>query len=372
MVTSEEYVPREEVRVLLRNLVAGVIGLFALATLAFAGSASRPLLAPEKGAMLGAFVFDADGKFQTQGERIAAFEKLTGRKQASILWYATWDDPFPTAGCEETRRHNAIPHVTWELFFPRQDPNNTRKVATPADTGLDDVLAGKHDAYIDQFARDAKAWGGPVLLRFLHEFNGNWYVWSGVKNGGAQGGPEKVKRVWRYVVDRFRAVGATNVLWMWCPHGPTIDVPAESWNELSAYWPGADYVDWFAIDGYNWYPKDPWGNVRPYQTFDIAFRNTYDKLLALARKPIAVGEFACGEFTKEKLNKATWIQETYARIKSDYPWIKLVVWFHIKKELDWRVDSSPEALAAFRRAVADPYYLSEPPVDISGGARKQD
>ena len=182
--------------------------------------------------MLGAFVFDVDGKAQSQAERVAAFEKLTGRKQASILSYVTWDDPFPTAACEETRRHDAIPHLTWELFFPKQDPNNTRTVASPAETGLDDVLAGKHDAYIDQFARDAKAWGGPVLLRFLHEFNGNWYVWGGVKNGGAQGGPEKVKKVWRYVVDRFRAVGATNVLWMWCPHGPTIDVPVEPWNEL--------------------------------------------------------------------------------------------------------------------------------------------
>jgi hypothetical protein len=361
-----------EVRVPLPNLVAGVIGLFALVSPAFAGSAPRSLLAPEKGAMLGAFVFDADGKLQTQGERVAAFEALTGRKLASVLWYVTWDDPFPTAGCEETRRHNAIPHVTWELFFPKQDPNNTRKVAAPAETGLDDVLAGKHDAYIDRFARDAKAWGGPVLLRFLHEFNGNWYVWSGFKNGGAQGGPEKVKKVWRYVVDRFRAAGATNVLWMWCPHGPTIDVPVEPWNELSAYWPGADYVDWFGIDGYNWYPKDPWGNVRPYQTFDIAFRDAYDKLLALDKKPIAVGEFACGEFTKDKLNKATWIEETYAKIESDYPWIKLVVWFHIKKELDWRVNSSPEAVAAFRRAVADPYYLSDPPVDVSKAPPKSD
>ena len=32
---------------------------------------------------------------------------------------------------------------------------------------------------------------------------------------------------------------------------------------------------------------------------------------------------------------------------------------NIKKELDWRVNSSSESLAAFRRALQDPYFLSE-------------
>jgi beta-mannanase len=334
-----------------------------LATSVLVGAASAAPY-PEKGAMIGAFTFEADGKFPTNGEAgITAFEALIGRKLASVMWYVTWDDPFPAAACEIVRKHDAIPHVTWELFRPSQNANNTRAVASPAETGLDDVLAGKYDDYIDRFARDAKAWGGPVLIRFLHEFNGNWYVWGGLKNGAANGGPEKVKKVWQYVVRRFRAVGATNVLWMWCAHGPTIDVPKEPWNEVSAYWPGADFVDWFSIDGYNWYPKDPWGNVRPYQDFDTAFKDTYDKLLALAHKPISIGEFASGEFTKDEKNKATWIRETFRKIKTDYPWIKLITWFQIKKELDWRVNSSPEALAAFKEALADPYYLSDPPRD---------
>jgi hypothetical protein len=30
------------------------------------------------------------------------------------------------------------------------------------------------------------------------------------------------------------------------------------------------------------------------------------------------------------------------------------VWFHMEKEADWRVDSSPSALAAYRRAVSAP------------------
>ena len=46
-------------------------------------------------------------------------------------------------------------------------------------------------------------------------------------------------------------------------------------------------------------------------------------------------------------------------MKTDYASVKMFTWFNIKKELDWRVDSSPAALAAFRAAMADDYFLSE-------------
>ena len=51
--------------------------------------------------------------------------------------------------------------------------------------------------------------------------------------------------------------------------------------------------------------------------------------------------------------------ESFARMKAAYPCIKMYTWFNIKKELDWRVNSSPQALEAFRAAMADPYFLSE-------------
>jgi hypothetical protein len=79
----------------------------------------------------------------------------------------------------------------------------------------------------------------------------------------------------------------------------------------------------------------------------------------LSIKPSLLTEFATSEFSREDMNKAAWITETVARMKDDYPWVKMFTWFNIKKELDWRVDSSPAALAAFRAAMTDPYFLSE-------------
>jgi beta-mannanase len=305
--------------------------------------------------MIGTFTRDGEASFPENGEAgLCAFEQLIGRRLAQVLWFITFDDEFPTAACEVAIAHGSIAQVTWELFWPSANPNNA-DTSSPA---LDDLLAHKHDAYIDSFARDAAAFGKPVLIRFLHEFNGNWYIWGGFKNGAAAGGPEKVKAVWRYVVDRFRAVGATNVKWLWCPHGPTVDVPTDAWNDVENYYPGDDYVDWFGMDGYNWYPKDPWGGVRPYQDFDTAFRPLYDRLVAMASKPISISEMGSGEFTYGQINKADWIAETFTRMKS-HPAIRLFSWFNVNKELDWRVNSSPAALAAFRSMMSDPFFESD-------------
>jgi hypothetical protein len=301
---------------------------------------TNPPPPPYSGAMIAMFSHAGLESSQHLNEtEMRAFETLIGRKAASVLFYNSWDDPFPRADCELAQRCQVVPHLCWELFWPSKDPANTR-ACQPDQTGLDQVLAGQYDAYIDEFAGAARDWGG-------------------AKNGGAHGGPDKVRRVWRYVVERFRRVGAENVKWIWCPHGVTIDRSEEAWNELANYWPGADYVDWFGMDAYNWYPQDPWGHERPYQSFDDCFSDVYTELLKLALKPVIIAEFATGEFSKGDLHKAVWISEAFARMKTDYAWVKMFTWFNIKKELDWRVDSSPAALAAFRTAMADPYFLSE-------------
>jgi beta-mannanase len=314
---------------------------------------------PFSGAMIAMFSHAGLDISQHLNEHdIKEFEKMIGRKAASVLWYNNWEDPFPINDCEIARHCEVTPHLTWELSWPSKKIIDEEQSQLKY-SGMDEVLSGQHDAYIRKYAMMAKDWGGEILIRFLHEFNGDWYSWSGFKNGAELGGPEKVKRVWKYVVNQFREAGANNVKWVWCPHGKAIDKPDEPWNALVNYWPGNEYVDWMGMDGYNWFPKDPSGNLRPYQDFDNCFREIYVELLNLAKKPIMIGEMSSGEFKLGKLNKAAWITETFKKIKSEYPWIKMFTWFNIKKELDWRANSSPQALEAFRLAVKDKYFLSK-------------
>ena len=75
-------------------------------------------------------------------------------------------------------------------------------------------------------------------------------------------------------------------------------------------------------------------------------------------KPILIGEFAS---TEDGGDKSAWIREAFKVIRNDFPQIRGLVWFHIAKETDWRINSSDEALNAYSEAVADDYWLSEYP-----------
>lgn len=270
------------------------------------------------------------------------------------MWYPTFADSFPTRACNELIENNYIPHLTWELFFPDSVEYNTMPINGTYEL-MDQVLNGYHDKYIEQFALDAKKLNSTIYIRFLHEFNGNWYLWSGNKNAGAK----KVVDVWKYVVAKFKAIQANNVKWIWNPHGPSIDITTDNWNEIKNYWPGDEYVDWIGMDAYNWYPKDPWGGKRPYRDFNNCFKELYEKCTKLSNKPIMIAEFGSPEFKFQNTNKAKWITNSFHEIKTNYPRIKLVLWFHINKELDWRINSSESALKAYKKAINDPYFFGK-------------
>jgi hypothetical protein len=288
------------------------------------------------------------------------FERLINHEVGSVVWFPTWDDEFPLEACQLLYERGIIPHLTWEIFWPSIDPHHTRQTGPEGYEVMDEVLNGKHDEYIDRFAKDAKEFNQTLLIRFMHEFNGNWYVWSGNKNGKANGGPDKVVAVWRYVVDKFKQAGADNVKWLWVPHGPSTDLSTDAWNNVSNYWPGDAYVDWIGLDGYNFYPVDPWGGQRPLRDFDNCFRALYDSCAKLGDQPMMIAEFGTGEFENEGFDKAAWITDAFTKIKTEYPRVKIYTWFNINKELDWRANSSPEALEAFVNAMEDPYYIGSP------------
>lgn len=310
-----------------------------------------------EGCMVSAYIFQEDGRALPENslELIEEFETLIEHDLGSVMWYPTFADNFPKKECNALKEKNIIPHLTWELFFPDSVAYNTMPLEGTYSL-MDQVLNGSHDAYIEQFALEAKEYSDEVLIRFLHEFNGNWYLWGGKKNGAENGGPQKVVAVWKYVVDKFRAVGADNVKWIWNPHGPSIDIVADKWNDIANYWPGDAYVDWIGMDAYNWYPKDPWGGTRPYRDFDNCFRTLYDACTELGDQPIMIAEFGTPEFEYQGQNKALWIQDAFDKIKNDYTRIKLFVWFQINKELDWRVNSSDAALLKFKEGIQDPYF----------------
>jgi hypothetical protein len=286
-------------------------------------------------------------------KEISDISKLLNGKLSYGIRFISFENDFPFDICDEFSKLNITPIFTWEFNFPTTDGDNRRN-CSQNETHLDDLLEGVFDKYIDEFASQAKLWNKTIYIRLFHEFNADWYTWGGKKNGGPDGGPEKVKQCWKYIVDKFRVIGADNVKWIWCPHEPSTQVSLEDWNKISNYWPGQEYVDLLGIDGFNFYPQNPEREKPILRTFESLFSNTYKEIISLSDKPIFImtgsAEFS---YKSDIYCKSEWINDAFDKIKNVYKRITIVGWFHFKfnGNADWRIDSSEKSLQAFRNNI---------------------
>ena len=91
-------------------------------------------------------------------------------------------------------------------------------------------------------------------------------------------------------------------------------------------------------------------------------RATYDALTALApAKPIMIAETASTEVGG---SKAAWITDALqAQLPVSWPRVKAVLWFNWNHEesngtMDWVIESSASARAAFAAGISSPYYAA--------------
>lgn len=248
-----------------------------------------------------------------------------------ILFYKDFTQPFPLTELNATSGRNATPLLTWEPWVAN---GNT----VQADYTLDNIAAGKHDAYIKQWASGMKSYGKPIMLRFAHEMNGNWYPWSeGVNNNGSG---DYVK-AWQHVHDVVAAEGVTNVSWVWSPN-----VPYYGSVPLNSLYPGDNYVDIVALDGYNWGTTQSWGSA--WQTPQQLFGQGITELRTIAPgKQILIAETASAE---QGGSKADWNTNLVSYLSAQ-PDVMGFVWFDLNKEVDWRIDSSTTSASAFSTAL---------------------
>src|SRR5205823_2247167 len=122
-------------------------------------------------------------------------------------------------------------------------------------------------------------------------------------------------------------------------------VPDTPENQIQHYWPGARYVDWIGVSGFNWGLASP---LSVWKGFDGVMSERYHQLLAY-HKPIVLTETGAPEVGGDK---ARWIRDSFADMAHHYRRLRAVIWYDKRdSELrDWRIDSSPAALAAFRKA----------------------
>lgn len=203
------------------------------------------------------------------------------------------------------------------------------------------IADGAYDSSLQKWASEAAIWGNPFLLRLDSEMNGQWFQWG--TRPVNQNRPADFVAAWRHVHRLFRAAGATNVLWVWCPN---ID-PYHQMTNLARLYPGRSFVDFTCLDGYNF--------GRPWTSFAKLYASSYHRILQIApSKPMILGEVAS---TGHYGNKAQWIRNMFHALATHFRRIRGLLWWdeygshHPGHPGDWPIETSRAASTAFRKGI---------------------
>jgi hypothetical protein len=271
--------------------------------------------------------------FATSGETLDSFKSRYGRFPSIALSYRGLDATLLfSSEKSELKERGVAPMVTVEPYVGGQP------------VSLQDISSGKYDSYIRSEAASAASYGQEVLLRFAHEMNGAWYPWGG--------DPAAFVAAWRHYVDVFRANGASNVKFVWSPN-----VNSGGRMPFDAYYPEdsghTGYVDYVALDGYNWGGSVGWKTVRQI------FRASYVRLNTISGgKPVILAETASVEQTNRR---PQWIRTGLLEtIPKEMPKVVAVVWFDRNLEAegnrDWTLENSVNSINAWQDVVNSPLY----------------
>ena len=307
-------------------------------------------------------VYDGDQGWKMADVR--ALESWQGKKNAVVTLCTDWTPTTKVMNnlfgqqLPNIWNNGNVPLVTWEPFTAAN---------TPADVEVR-IAAGQYDPYIKSWAGRMKVFLAGVdgnfgtaddrraYIRLAHEMNGNWYPWSAATGGNS---PASYVAMWRRVVTLFDELnlGAWHLQWIWCVNNDDVGAyPAES------FYPGDGYVDWVAIDGYNWGRSETWSSWEsPAELYD----GMLTRIRAVTTKPVALTEFASTTSGGSVAQKSQWITDLFSYVSARN--IQLVSWFNEDKETDWAFfggaagDSQIKvgrttyrAYTAYRSAVASP------------------
>lgn len=237
-----------------------------------------------------------------------------------------------------------IPMITLEDHFVNTHPG----VKQP---NLYSIIEGHFDSFFLAWAKEIKQVKGTVLLRILHEFNGDWYPWCIVNNDR---NPELLVKAYRRIYAAFKNQEVKNVKFIWCPN--SMSLPQEKWNYIMDAYPGDAYVDFVGLDIYNGAGKGnpPWRSFRKE-----GIENYFILTQLLPSKPLLVCETASRERKMNESsvsqNKGEWIMQMSDALKTDMSKIRLLAWFNEKES--FKINTSKEAENAYMNYILKDNYF---------------
>lgn len=298
---------------------------------------------PETGTYLGLFMGGV-----LENAKANKVEEAYGKNHAIYLTYTYWgknakDDTtyFPTKFAEAAKAQGSGIQIGLE-------PHG----------GLDQV---QDDAYIHEFARQAKESGIPIFIRFASEMNGEWTPWY-TKNG-----KEYIEK-FRLVHDIFEKE-APNVAMVWSPNF----LPRDT---IKQYYPGDDYVDWVGISLYT---------IPFSQGEEKLGGNPMDYLKPIyemfPNKPFFISEGAVSHYsfqTKKDYSEwaATQLNNMYSYMPKIYNRVKAIHYFNLDKSTtsydnsnnNYDLGKNKLILSTYKKAISNEMFIDTLTLDEKANA----
>jgi hypothetical protein len=270
-----------------------------------------------------------------------ALHAWTGKNEAVTNLYAGGITPATStllipALTTVWNQAQTVPSVSWTV--------------TGSNAGNQALANGLDDPQLNAFAATLKTWlAGPdgrfgtpddrrLFLRPNWEANGDWYGYApdygDPSNATYLANVKSYVAMWQHLVTRLRGDGldSNHVQFVW-----SVDA-TDSWRTAVSgsggeqiandLWPGAQYVNWIGVDGYNMGSTQNTGWQSPQQVLN----NMVERVNALSPStPIAISEVGTlGAGAPAGQSESTWISSYYSwlQLASQYWPVRMSVWFN--------------------------------------------
>lgn len=294
----------------------------------FATSGGKPAVPGPGEAYLGAWLNPAGADSHNPAElaQLPAFNAALGRPLSFVHVYQRWTNIAPDRQLRQVLDQGAIPLIDWSCG--RSDAA---------------IVAGADDAMILDYAKRLAALRAPIFLRWYYEPNfpnsANYARCIGAD------GPPGYREAFRHIHQLFAAAGATNVAFVWCLAMAGYD---KHWLD---YYPGSEYVDWIAADGYD-------RSASPSRTaFGDKFRKWYE-IFSAPRfgKPMMISETgARPESQQSYLDEVPGDLLGSNLAQNSFPLIRAVSYFDAPGQYPYQFTA--DGLASFSALSRQPVFL---------------
>lgn len=314
------------------------------ATGAAPGTAVGPLTAPAPQDPAGPLLFGTAGGVVPgrSTTRLDAFEKQIGRRVATVRVYAAWNSTWPDTLSTASRDKGEQVVLSVKARTTAGAPVRYASIAAAAPG--DPVYA-----QLQTWAQQLKAFHAPVFFSFNHE--------PEVSKSDQFGTAAEYAAAFRRIVTVFRDAGVTDAEYVFI--GTAFGFSRLDKRNVFPYYPGDDYVDDIAVDGYNWYTCRPgkliaWTSakdlIEPFRQFGLKHPT----------KGLMVTELSSAEDPAVPGRKGQWYRDAAALFaQPGYGQFRAVAEWQTggtPSACQLRVDSTATALAGFQAWGADPRY----------------